>query len=69
MKTGHMTVDMERRFVSLRDVAAMLQTCPRTVARMVQRGALPRPVILSARCQRFDLAEVLACLEKAKGTT
>ena len=54
------------QFVTVQEVSAMLKTCPKTITRMVQRGTLPKPVALSARCLRFDLSEVLASLQKAK---
>lgn len=57
----------EHTFLTVQEVASMLKTCPKTITRMVQRGALPKPVVLSARCLRFDLGEVLAHLDKAKG--
>jgi predicted DNA-binding transcriptional regulator AlpA len=53
-------------FATVKELAARLKTCTKTVMRMVQRGMLPKPVALSSRCLRFDMAEVRGCLEKAK---
>jgi predicted DNA-binding transcriptional regulator AlpA len=59
-------MNCETSFMTLQDVADMLKTCPKTITRMVQRGKLPRPVVLSARCKRFNRVEVMDCLDKAK---
>ncbi len=58
---------MANTYLTLQEVADMLKTCTKTVSRLVQRGALPKPVVLSARCLRFERGEVLAYLDKAKG--
>ena len=55
-----------RKWVSVKEVAKLLGVCTKTVMRLVDRGKLPRPVRLSARCVRFDWDELAAFLEEAK---
>ena len=55
-----------RKYGTRDEVAKELGISTKTVDRLVGRGALPKPVRLSARCVRFDMAELSAFLDEAK---
>ena len=55
-----------RKYGTRDEVAKELGISTKTVDRLVGRGALPRPVRLSARCVRFDMVELAAFLDDAK---
>lgn len=43
-----------QRLVSRGEVADQLRVSPQTVDKLVQRGALPAPIVRSGRIVRFD---------------
>ena len=55
-----------RKYGTRDEVAKELGISTKTVDRLVGRGALPRPVRLSARCVQFDMMELAAFLDDAK---
>lgn len=56
------------KFVTITELAEMLNCCTRTVSRMVDEGRIPQPYRLNRRTLRWRLSEVLRRIEELAGT-
>ena len=57
---------MERRYVSRKTLAKILDTTPGALAMRAMRGQPPTPIRISARKIVYDLREVEEMMEKRK---
>ena len=57
------------QLVRLADLCEMFSVSPRTIARWLASGDFPKPVRIGLRYKRWNVAEILAFIERLRAET